>query len=75
MSLLPEVREMTPLGREAVSQIPEKCCLFPSNHQKSYSPGEPVSGYLDCLGGMEFALDLTEKVPPCQLAQRGRKLE
>lgn len=49
--------------REPVSQIPEKHCLFSSNHQKSFSPGEPVSGYLDCLGGMELAQALTGSAP------------
>lgn len=35
MSLLPEVKEMTPFGRwEPVSQIPEKCWLL-SKCQKS----------------------------------------
>lgn len=51
--------------REPVSLL-RNAVFFSSNHQKSCNPGEPVSGYLDCLGGMELALDLTEEVPPCQ---------
>lgn len=76
MSLLPEVREMTPLGGESqFHKFLRNAVFFSPNHQKSCNPGEPVSGYLDCLGGMELALDLTEEVPPCQPAQRGRTLE
>lgn len=38
MSLLPEVRKMTPLGRwELVSQFPEECWLLCNFQKSSYS--------------------------------------
>lgn len=71
MSFLPEVTEMTPFCRENQFHKFPRNAVFLSNHQESYSPGEPVSGYLGFLEGMEFPLDLTEQVPPRQSAQRG----
>lgn len=63
MTLLPEVRRMTPFGRERTSFTGSRGMLSLSDQQKFYSPGEPVSGYLGCLGGggMEFVLDMTEQ--------------
>lgn len=65
MSLLPEVREMTPLGRENQFHKFLRNAVFFIQPPEILQSSEPVSGYLDCLGEMEFALDLTEEVPPC----------
>lgn len=63
MTLLPEVRRMTPFGREPVSRVPEECCLYLTSRNSivQVSPFLDIWAALEGVCEVEFVLDMTEQ--------------